>query len=159
MKKRILTPLLALGTAGLLQAQTLYWGGGTSDITDGTAIPSTVAGLTGTWNDTLENWSNNATSTVYDPWTTGAFANLGYFTDASGNAILTTVGNKTVSGMFANLTAASGNNRLFQLNGSAVGTTLTLTGPSATFLVAGTNNTNGIQIGGNNSPTPSLALV
>jgi autotransporter-associated beta strand protein len=156
--KRILTPLLALGTAGLLQAQTLYWGGGTSDITDGTAIPSTVAGLTGTWNDTLENWSNNATSTVYDPWTTGAFANLGYFTDASGNAPLTVVGNKTVTGMFANLTAAANTNRLFQLNGSGNGTILTLTGPSATFLVAGTSNTNGIQIGGNNAGGTQLSL-
>jgi autotransporter-associated beta strand protein len=158
--KRILTPLLALGTAGLLQAQTLYWGGGTTNIGNGTPIPSTNSGLTGNWTDTLQNWSNHPTTTVYGQWSNGAFANLGYFADTntSGNAPLTVVGNKTVSGMFANLTAAWGFNRLFQLNGSANGTTLTLTGPSAIFLVAGTSNTNGIQIGGNNAGGTQLSL-
>lgn len=138
--------LLALAAASLLPAQTLYWGGGASNISDGTALPTTIAGSNGTWDNTTENWSNAFSPTVYDPWTTGAVANLGYFTDpTTGNAVITVNGNKTISGIVASLTPASSFNREFQLNGAAAGTILTLTGPTATFLVSSSDSTRGMS--------------
>ena len=44
--------------AATAHATDLYWGGGTTDITNGTALPLTTTGtnLIGTWNTTTKNW-------------------------------------------------------------------------------------------------------
>ena len=128
--------------AGTLHADTLYWGG---TATSG-SVPTTVAGLTATWDNSTTNWATDRAGTSYQAWADNAIANLGYFTDASGNAVITIDGNKTITGMVASLTAASSFNRLFTLNGSGAGTTLTLSGDTARFLIAGTSTTNGVQL-------------
>jgi len=146
-------------SAAYAQAQTtLYWGGGTSNITSGNAIPTTVAGLTGTWNDSLQNWSSAYSPTVYAAWGNGSIANLGYFTDASGNANMTISGNKTFNGMVASLAAASSTNRRFNMSATS-NTTLTLGGDVARFLISGNSNTNGVVLGGNLSLGASSTIL
>ncbi|MEM4248375.1 MAG: autotransporter-associated beta strand repeat-containing protein, partial [Candidatus Nanoarchaeia archaeon] len=152
---RVLSAVAAFGATMIvgfgLQAQTLYWGGGTSDISDGTPLPNTPTGLTGTWNDSLKNWSNAYSPTVYQTWTGGAFANLGYFVSTTADVAITVDGNKTLSGMFATLTAANATNRRFAFNGSSSGTTLTLTGDYATFLIDSSDSTRRIEFNSSNT--------
>ena len=145
--------------AASAQAQTtLYWAGGTSNVANGTALPTTVAGLTGTWGNSTTNWSSAYSPTVYAAWGNGSIANLGYFTDASGNANMTISGNKTFNGMVASLTAASSSNRLFNMSATS-NTTLTLGGSSALFLISATSNTNGVVLGGNLSLGASSTIL
>jgi autotransporter-associated beta strand protein len=146
-------------TAASAQAQTtLYWGGGTSNVANGTALPTTVAGLTGTWGNSTTNWSSAYSPTVYAAWGNGSVANLGYFTDVSGNANMTISGNKTFNGMVASLAAASSVNRLFTMSATS-NTTLTLGGDVARFLISAAGNTNGVVLGGNLSLGASSTIL
>jgi len=149
---------LTLSAASAQAQTTLYWGGGTSNITSGNAIPTTVAGLTGTWNDSLQNWSNAYSPTVYSAWGNGSIANLGYFTDASGNANMTISGNKTFNGMFASLASANSTTRLFNMSANSA-TTLTLGGSNARFLISAAGPTNGVVLGGNLSLGASSTIL
>jgi autotransporter-associated beta strand protein len=156
-----LTAILGLGLAA--HAQNLYWGGGTTDIGDGTPLPTTAAGLNGTWDTTTANWATSVSGATYISYVNGAFANLGYYTDSAANAIVTVDGNKTISGMFMSLTPAANFNREFSFNGTAVSTKLTLGGDNATFLVGSSDATRGMTLnatGGNLSlGTSSATLV
>jgi len=146
-------------TAASAQAQTtLYWGGGTSNVVNGTALPTLSANLTGTWDTSTTNWSNAYSPTVYAAWGNGSIANLGYFTNASGNANMTISGNKTFNGMVASLTAASSFNRLFNMSANSA-TTLTLGGGDALFLISAVSNTNGVVLGGNLSLGASSTIL
>ena len=146
-------------TAASAQAQTtLYWGGGTSNVANGTALPTTVAGLTGTWGNSTTNWSSAYSPTVYAAWGNGSIANLGYFTDVSGNANMTISGNKTFNGMVASLASANSTNRRFNLSANSA-TTLTLGGSSARFLISAASNTNGVVLGGNLSLGASSTIL
>ncbi len=164
-------PLLAAGFALAIAltpapSQTLYWGGTTGNLTNGTVLPNTPAGgLNGTWSDSLLNWSstNNGTAsyngTIYQAWPgSGAFANFGYSTDNSTNPIVTVTGNKTLTGLFASLTSANAGSRRFNLNGATINTNLTLSGTNAVFLIASADPTRGVAIGDNNSATNQLSL-
>ena len=160
MKARITTPFpfaafCALLLSPALAQSTLYWGGSTA--VDGSPLPTNITDATGTWDDSTENWSNAFSPTVFDAWVSGSNANLGYFTDPA-NAIITVDGSKTISGMFASLAAAAGDNRFFQLNGAAADTTLSLTGSSANFLISSAASTRGVVIGANNAAGTQLTL-
>jgi autotransporter-associated beta strand protein len=52
-------------------ARTLYWGGGITDIADGTPLPTDLADLAGTWNLTTKNWATDESGTTYTNWTSG----------------------------------------------------------------------------------------
>ena len=75
--------VLAL-VAGVGQATTLYWGGGTTDIPNGTPIATNAYALNGVWNLTTKNWATDSTGTTYVAWVNdpAAWAYLGPFTNA-----------------------------------------------------------------------------
>jgi hypothetical protein len=149
---------LTLSAASAQAQTTLYWGGGTSDIVNGTALSTTNSTLTGNWTDSTTNWSSAFSPTVYAAWGNGSIANLGYFTDVSGNANMTISGNKTFNGMVASLAAASTVNRLFNMSATS-NTTLTLGGDVARFLISAASNTNGVVLGGNLSLGASSTIL
>ena len=70
-----LTAILGFGLAA--HAQELYWGGGSAGIPDGTPLPTTVAGLNGTWDTTTANWATSVTGATYISYVNGAFASNG----------------------------------------------------------------------------------
>lgn len=128
---------------------TLYWGGGTSNIADGTPLPTSFAGMAGNWTTGLENWSNAVSPTDYGTWVDGSVANLGYIT-ANGTATITPNFSMNLAGLVFNALAAPGNNQNITINpGSAQ--TVSLTGSGATWLIHAQSNTsiNGIVLGAN----------
>lgn len=152
LMNRSLFPTLALMAIGLTTApaqSTLFWGGGTTNLADGTALPTTHAGMTGDWTAALENWSNAVSPTVYDAWIDGSIANLGY-TVGLGTGTITPNFSMTLGGLVLNTVATGGNNQNITLNPSSA-QTLTLSGSSALFLIHAQNTTsiNGLILGGN----------
>lgn len=57
-----------LGRAAWAGAQTLYWGGGASDIAGPQALPTEPGDLAGTWNTTLRNRATDSAGTTCQPW-------------------------------------------------------------------------------------------
>ena len=71
-RKTITLALASILTACLTAlSQTLYWCGGTSDIADGTPIPTTAAGLSGRWDATTKNWCSDTNLLTYVAWSNG----------------------------------------------------------------------------------------
>ena len=147
---------LMLSAASAQAQTTVYWGGGTSNIANGTALSTTNATLSGTWDNSLQNWSSAYSPTVYVPWGSDYIANLGYYT-GTGNAALAVSGNKTLNGMVASTTAATGTPR-FSLTGSG-SPTVTLVGDVARFLISGTANSNGVDFSGINLGASTTTLL
>lgn len=58
-----------------------YWGGGNTDIADGTPIPYDTNALVGTWNATLKNWAASPNGATYTTFADGDYAQLGYYTN------------------------------------------------------------------------------
>ena len=147
-KERVFLPIVILvllfAVATPAPTQVLFWGGGVSDLADGTALPTEASGLSGTWNNALTNWSASATPGVYQTFTSGAFANLGYMltTNGSATAGLVAASDVQVAGFFACLTQTAGSGQRFLLTNSAP-TTLTFPTSGATIVVAA--NANGIH--------------
>ena len=50
------------------QAATVYWGGGKSDIANGTPIPTGATAPYGVWDTTIKNWATDANGTSYAAW-------------------------------------------------------------------------------------------
>ncbi len=102
----LLVAMIIVGS-GPAMAQTLYWGGGTNDISNGTALPQSDAGLSGTWTGSTKNWATNSSGTAYTNSISGASINLvGLNTSAS--ATITVQGSPTISSIMANLDLTSG---------------------------------------------------
>ncbi len=113
------------------QAQvTLYWGGGTSDITP----PQTPASVDGTWNASLKNWAVDAAGNAYTNWQAGAFADFG---SSSADVVVTLEDDLEINGM--TWTKSANGNLTIQ---SSATRTLSLTGPSPTINVIGTGGGN-----------------
>ena len=97
----LLVAMIIVGS-GPAMAQTLYWGGGTNDISNGTALPQTDAGLSGTWNGSTKNWATNSSGTAYTNFISGATINFDGL-NTSAHALITVQGSFTISGIMANL--------------------------------------------------------
>ena len=97
----LLAAMIIVG-AGPTMAQTLYWGGGSNDISNGTALPQSDAGLSGTWSGSTRNWATNSSGAAYTNFISGASISLGLL-NTSANAMITVQGNYTLSGIMANL--------------------------------------------------------
>jgi len=136
-------------TAASAQAQTtLYWGGGTSNVANGTALPTTTAGGNGTWNTTLQNWALSQNGSSYGAWTDNQVANFGFYSNNASEAV-TIAGNHTIGGMVFNNQPATALNLVLTLNASSA-QTLTLAGSSALFLITSSSSAfNGVSIGNN----------
>ena len=49
-------------------ASTLYWGGGSAAIANGTPVSTNAASLSGTWNTSIQNWASDSSGTTYTMW-------------------------------------------------------------------------------------------
>jgi len=143
----ILFASLALTLSLPLRAD-LYWGGGASNITSPTALPTTTAGGNGTWNTTLQNWALSQNGSSYGAWTNNQVANFGFYSNNASEAV-TIAGNHTIGGLVFSNQPATALNLVLTLNASS-SQTLTLAGSSALFLITSSSSAfNGISIGNN----------
>ena len=139
-RHRLILSLLTLATLlgfGVVQAQTpLYWGGGSEDIANGTALPVTSNGLSGVWNTTAQNWAADYNGNSYQAFADDSFAVLGYFDHNDSTTARAFIGldnDVTISGLLMSLLSPIGNNHRFVLT-SGVARTITMTGTN--FLLA-----------------------
>ena len=72
-----LLTLVLLGTAA--SANTMYWGGGTANIPNGTILPTNLTTFSGTWDLTTANWSTTTNGTAYTNWPSTGTSNTAYF--------------------------------------------------------------------------------
>jgi len=101
----------------LLPAQTLYWGGGTTNITG----PQVPGGGDGTWDNTIQNWAQDPAGNTYGAWAAGDIADLGDYT--GGSRVITLGGDLDVGGLIYDQV----NNGDIELTASS-SQTITLTG-------------------------------
>jgi autotransporter-associated beta strand protein len=145
--------LLTLATLlgfGVVQAQTpLYWGGGSIDIPNATALPVTSNGLSGVWNATTENWAADYNGNTYQAFADGSFANLGYFNQNTAGVIARSFigleANVTLSGMMMSLLSPVGDNHRFVMT-SSVARTITMTGTNFLLAVLAQNVNRGFEL-------------
>ena len=137
---------LSLTLSAPLRAD-LYWGGGTSNVANGTALPTTTAGGNGTWNTALQNWALSQNGSSYGAWTNNQVANFGFYSNNATEAV-TIAGNHTIGGLVFSNQPATASNLFLTLNASSA-QTLTLAGSSSLFLITSSSATSGISIGNN----------
>ena len=109
MNKSGLT-FVSLMVVATVQGQNLYWGGGSTDVADDTALPTSGAAFSGTWNTTTKNWAATNAPGPYGAFTPGALADLGYVsmtTDTGKSAVLTNESDLVLSGL---MSVTHGNN-------------------------------------------------
>ncbi len=132
--------LFTLGFAPI-NAATLYYGGGTADITDGTSLPTDRANLTGDWDTTTQNWATDTAGTTYTNWdnsdtTAEAFFGSGV-TASNGTPTVTLQEAISVNRITLDLSGLGGFNQAVVLDGSQtitfVGTDPTLSAVAANF--------------------------
>ena len=56
---------LLLASLPAAHADVLYWGGGTTDIANNTALPVNTAAFAGAWNTTTKNWASTSIPGTY----------------------------------------------------------------------------------------------
>ena len=123
---------------------TLYWGGGTTNIADGTAISTNWTSLGGIWNDTTENFSTDSSGTTYQAWSNGAIFSgtfAGYGANATTEyAEITNTADLSVSDLFLNIVkAGSTRGKWVGLNATNARTLTLLPGAVINVTGAGTN--------------------
>ena len=135
MKRLIGIALLAVGAAmGTAWGGTLYWGGGTTDKANGTALPTTFASLAGTWDVSAKNWAADTNGTTYQAW-----SNTGTNMAIVGQGVTSFVANNPTITFGTDITA----NRLevFDQEKSS-GAKLYCSGSGATLTLSGTTPMN-----------------
>ncbi len=124
---------------------TLFWGGGTNDIVDGTALSHDNAELSGTWDDTTKNWASDSSGTTYVPYADGAFIQWGWFTNTTSASIVLAT-NITFSGMSGCMNAVpSGYSQSFSIDSSGSSTLTPVGNPCILNPISG-DTTRGITI-------------
>jgi len=120
-------PFLSLAILpGQAAAQTLYWGGGSSDITGPLALPANA--VNGTWDATIQNWASDPVGDGYQAWASGAAAAFG-----TANAVLALSLGADIEVSSIQLNAATGTGTTNTTLSSVDPQMLTLTGPTPTF--------------------------
>ncbi len=84
MKTKIWTIFVVVAGLAAAPAATVYWGGGTVDITDGTP-PSDVGG---DWSQSISNWASDALGTTYQTWNNAAGDTARFDTSGSNYSVL-----------------------------------------------------------------------
>ncbi len=145
MKLELLTLLVSLASA--VHAQNLYWGGGTADQTDNTALPTTGAAFSGAWNTTTKNWASSPAPGTYGAFVQGSLADLGYVsmtTDTGKGAVITNEADITLSGL---MSVTHGNNYNQRITLKATSPkTITFTGDEALVYAFATDGTRGVSV-------------
>ena len=124
------------------QAGTLFWGGGSTDITPPQPLPwnFTNTTLSGTWNTTAKNWATDGAGTLYTNWSNTGTANHAYFGLNTTNwvrgnlASVVLAGDMTLNRLSADFTAMSAYDATYSLTSSSP-VTLTLNGQNPTVFV------------------------
>ena len=117
---------LALAAPAAFAQATYSWSGGSTNITDGTALATNWVNLTGTWDTTTKNFTTD-NGTTYIAWSNGgAFSAFvaGFATNAVEYATITNAENLSVSSISVALSRASQSISAKYLN--LVGTNKTL---------------------------------
>lgn len=123
-----------------------YWGGGASDIANGTALPVTSNGLSGAWNTTTKNWANNTAGSTYATHANGTMAVLGFYNASSpSHANIDLQDDVEVSGLLMSLSATSDQNHRFALT-SAVPRTISLIGTNALINITAQGTRRGLDM-------------
>ncbi len=165
-----LVAIVLLATPARSQS-TLYWSGGTTNITDGTAVVTNWANLNGTWGTSTKNFATDTNGTTYSAWSNGARLSVfssGYTADAQDitNTMITDMTASGIAWQFGS-PAAPGNTKRFYINSSNV-QTLTLattngTSPVIDVRAAGASlsgaDTIGMMINQNISATARVQLA
>ena len=134
-----LLTLVLLGTAAA--ANTLYWGGGTTNIPDGTRLSTNTAALSGTWNLTTTNWSMTTNGVAYTNWSNtgtanGVYIGYGIIGDPHAYSYITQTVNMAVNHLFVNLPFAYAYTYLT----ATTPVSLTLNGSTPTISMAASDN-------------------
>ncbi len=101
--------ILALASPAAFAQSTYSWGGGSTNITDGTVLATNWVNLTGTWDTTTKNFTTN-NGTNYSAWSNGGAFNAfvaGFATNATEYATITNAENLSVSSISVALSRAS----------------------------------------------------
>lgn len=153
------------------QAGPLYWGGGTTDIADGTPIPAatTSAPLSGNWDTVTKNWSADPTTTIYQAYATATDVSLGLVGAGAVDPGIATINleadsNFTFTGrLYGGMWSATGFGQVFNLNTAAGVATVTLGGTSAVFdftnSSAGNTAVRGLNFSSNASGTNAVKVA
>ena len=152
-----------------LAQDTLYWSGGTTNITDGTPLVTNWANLNGTWGTTVANFATDTNGTTYSPWVNGSIMQVfssGYDNNSTAQDITNTmVTDMTIAGLtwqFNAPTNATGySNKRLYINSSNV-VTLTLSGTidlRAVGLSLASSDTVGLTINKDTSATRRVILA
>ena len=168
--------LLALAAPAAFAQSTLWWSGGTTNITDGTALATNWANMNGTWGTTIKNFATDTNGTTYSAWVNGSAMRVfssGYSTNTSPaqditNTMVTSmvVGSITWQVDAPATNNAWGNKRLY-IN-SSNDLTLTLSNSAGTSpvidvrtvgLYAGGNDNIGILINQSTNPNARVQLA
>ena len=169
---------LALCTLALLAApaafaqSSLYYSGGTTDITDGTPVQTNWTNMSGTWGGAIKNFATDTNGTTYAAWSSNSVFrsfSSGYAYNFTGENITNTIiSDVAAAGIALQFNAPSNansyGNKAFYINASNA-YTLTLSGTSpvvdvrnvGTYL--GSIDTIGVTINQNISPTARVQLA
>lgn len=151
----LLATLSTAALAGNAHATDLYWGGGSTDIEDGTALPIDSVELSGVWNASLKNWAKDSQGTAYGAFEPGAILHMSAYTNAysqsinNHNAYVALTSDAEIGGMAAYMTkidSASGvYNHSYNITNTA-GAALTIVGNMTPFRVVTGDTTRGLVI-------------
>ena len=147
------------------QADMLYWGGGTTDKADNTALPTTVAAFSGDWNTTTKNWASTNAPGPYTSYGADAWVNLGFVTDITGNGgkvAITLADDVSLSGLMS-FTKGDNVNQAISLTASSP-RVMTLTGSNVFLNTHASTSSGGLMIEANvalagSAPMTSLASL
>ena len=145
LKLAFLSLLLAALPAA--QADVLHWGGGSTDVADDTALPTSGAAFSGTWNTTTKNWAATNAPGPYGAFTPGAMADLGYVSMTTGSglsAVITNEADITLSGLMS-VTGGNNYNQRITLK-AASPKAITFTGDEALVYTFATDGTRGLSV-------------
>ncbi|NLF38261.1 hypothetical protein GX586_02375 [bacterium] len=144
----VLSLLLTALVATPLGAADKYWGGGTTDIPDGTPVPYDTNALVGTWNATIKNWAASPDGATYTTFADGDNVQLGYYTNLNSTTI-TLESDFDVSMVQASMNSiTSGFNYMFNILATSP-QTLTPGGSGTVANIISQNGTTGVRIGNN----------
>lgn len=127
------------------QADMLYWGGGTADMANNTALPVNTTAFAGAWNTTTKNWASSPSPGSYGAYVPGASVDLGIVTNltaSGGKVVITNQSDVSLSSLFAVVQASA--NQIISLTATSP-KTLTLTGTNFILNVHAVNENGGLS--------------
>ena len=155
--------ILALAAPAAFAQSTLYWSGGTTDITGPLAIPTNYSSLTGIWDGTTKNFATDTNGTTYAAWSNGAVFSgfwAGFTANSQYSYVNLTNADPTVSGISIQIDRGTTSANIFAMMNSTnavrtltlnPGTVIDVRGVGANASQSGGADTIGLWIGYNNT--------